>query len=104
MQIAPGIHRLGSGIVNSYLVEDAGSVTIVDAGAPTYWGDSRPSWRRWAARSTTSGRSSSPMATAITSASLEAVGASGTSPSRSTRRTPRWLVARFRTRPRASAR
>jgi hypothetical protein len=44
------------------------------------------------------------MATAITSASLEAVGASGTSPSRSTRRTPRWLVARFRTRPRASAR
>ena len=25
MQIAPGIHRLGSGIVNSYLVEDAGS-------------------------------------------------------------------------------
>ena len=39
MQIAPGIHRLGSGIVNSYLVEDAGSVTIVDAGAPAYWGE-----------------------------------------------------------------
>ncbi|HSS36579.1 MAG TPA: MBL fold metallo-hydrolase [Patescibacteria group bacterium] len=39
MQIAPGIHRLGSGIVNSYLVEDAGSITIVDAGAPAYWGE-----------------------------------------------------------------
>ena len=39
MQIAPGIHRLGSGIVNAYLVEDAGSVTIVDAGAPAYWGE-----------------------------------------------------------------
>ena len=30
---------MGNGIVNSYLVEDAGSVTIVDAGAPAYWGD-----------------------------------------------------------------
>jgi glyoxylase-like metal-dependent hydrolase (beta-lactamase superfamily II) len=39
MEIAAGIHRLGKGIVNSYLVESAGEITIVDAGAPSYWGD-----------------------------------------------------------------
>ena len=33
-----GIHRLGDEIVNSYLIEDSGSVTIVDAGVPGYWG------------------------------------------------------------------
>ncbi|HEY2803092.1 MAG TPA: MBL fold metallo-hydrolase [Actinomycetota bacterium] len=33
MRIAPAIHRIGSqGIVNSYLVEESGEVTIVDAG------------------------------------------------------------------------
>jgi glyoxylase-like metal-dependent hydrolase (beta-lactamase superfamily II) len=33
MEIAPGIHRIGDqGIVNSYLVEESGEVTIVDAG------------------------------------------------------------------------
>ena len=37
MQIAPSLHRLGSSIVNSYLVEDAGGVTIIDAGLPGYW-------------------------------------------------------------------
>jgi glyoxylase-like metal-dependent hydrolase (beta-lactamase superfamily II) len=39
MEIAPGIRRIGSGMVNSYLVEEAGGVTIIDAGAPGYWGD-----------------------------------------------------------------
>jgi glyoxylase-like metal-dependent hydrolase (beta-lactamase superfamily II) len=39
MEIAPGIRRLGSGLINAYLVEEAGAVTIVDAGAPGYWGD-----------------------------------------------------------------
>ena len=39
MKIAPGIRRIGSGMVNSYLVEEAGAVTIIDAGAPGYWGD-----------------------------------------------------------------
>ena len=39
MEIGPGIRRLGGGLVNSYLVEAAGEVTIVDAGAPSYWGD-----------------------------------------------------------------
>lgn len=37
MQIAPSLNRLGSSIVNSYLVEDGGAVTIVDAGLPGYW-------------------------------------------------------------------
>ena len=39
MEIAPGIRRLGKGMVNSYLVETAGEITLVDAGAPSYWGD-----------------------------------------------------------------
>jgi glyoxylase-like metal-dependent hydrolase (beta-lactamase superfamily II) len=37
VEIAPRIHRVGEEIVNSYLVEDGGEVTIVDAGAPAYW-------------------------------------------------------------------
>ncbi len=37
MQLAPGLHRIGSGLINVYLLEDAGAVTIVDAGAPGYW-------------------------------------------------------------------
>ena len=41
MQIATGIHRLGTGLVNSYLVDDGGGVTIVDAGMPGYWSDLR---------------------------------------------------------------
>jgi glyoxylase-like metal-dependent hydrolase (beta-lactamase superfamily II) len=40
MRIAPNIHRIGSdSIVNAYLVEDAGEVTIIDAGVPGYYGD-----------------------------------------------------------------
>ena len=39
MRIAPGIHRLGAGLVNSYLIEEGGEITIVDAGAPGYWDD-----------------------------------------------------------------
>jgi glyoxylase-like metal-dependent hydrolase (beta-lactamase superfamily II) len=37
-QVSPRIRRIGRGMVNSYLVEDGGEVTIVDAGAPAYWG------------------------------------------------------------------
>ena len=38
MRIAPGIHRLGpDSIVNSYLLEASGEVTIIDAGAPGLW-------------------------------------------------------------------
>ena len=39
MKIAPGIHRLGRGLVNSYLLEESGEITIIDAGAPGYWND-----------------------------------------------------------------
>lgn len=39
MQLAPSLHRLGSGLVNSYLIEESGLVTIVDAGVPGYWAD-----------------------------------------------------------------
>jgi glyoxylase-like metal-dependent hydrolase (beta-lactamase superfamily II) len=38
VEVAPRIHRVGEEIVNSYLVEDGGEVTIVDAGVPAYWG------------------------------------------------------------------
>ena len=39
MRIAPGIHRLGDGRVNAYLIEEAGMVTIIDAAMPGYWTD-----------------------------------------------------------------
>jgi glyoxylase-like metal-dependent hydrolase (beta-lactamase superfamily II) len=40
MKVAPGIHRLGErSIVNSYLVEDSGEVTIIDAGVPGFYRD-----------------------------------------------------------------
>jgi glyoxylase-like metal-dependent hydrolase (beta-lactamase superfamily II) len=40
MKIAPGIHRIGDrSLVNSYLVEDAGEVTIIDAGLPGFYRD-----------------------------------------------------------------
>jgi glyoxylase-like metal-dependent hydrolase (beta-lactamase superfamily II) len=38
MQIATGLHRIGSDTVNSYLVVDGDGVTIIDAGLPRYWG------------------------------------------------------------------
>lgn len=37
MEIAPHLHRIGSDIVPSYLVEDGGAVTIVDAGIAGLW-------------------------------------------------------------------
>jgi glyoxylase-like metal-dependent hydrolase (beta-lactamase superfamily II) len=40
MEIAPGIRRVGGdSIVNSYLLEEAGEVTIIDAGVPGYYKD-----------------------------------------------------------------
>jgi len=38
VELAPGIRRIGSGLVNVYLVEESGSITIVDAGVPAYFG------------------------------------------------------------------
>ena len=37
MKIAEDLHRIGSDIVNSYLVAGADGVTIIDAGLPRYW-------------------------------------------------------------------
>ncbi|MET7280058.1 MBL fold metallo-hydrolase [Kribbella sp. NPDC005582] len=37
MRIAPGLHRIGSDIVNSYLVVDDEGITVIDAGLPGYW-------------------------------------------------------------------
>jgi len=40
VEIAPGIRRLGkTGTVNVYLLEEAGEVTVIDAGLPGYWKD-----------------------------------------------------------------
>jgi len=36
--VAPGVHRLGSPLVNFYLVEEAGRYTLVDAGLPRQFG------------------------------------------------------------------
>jgi glyoxylase-like metal-dependent hydrolase (beta-lactamase superfamily II) len=37
VQVADGIHRLTRGVVNFYLVEESGKLTLVDAGAPGDW-------------------------------------------------------------------
>src|SRR5215472_7551149 len=40
MRIVPGIHRIGdNSMINAYLVEQDGEVTIVDAGVPGYYKD-----------------------------------------------------------------
>lgn len=39
MQLAPSLHRLGNDRVACYLIEEAGAVTIVDAGLPAYYSD-----------------------------------------------------------------
>jgi glyoxylase-like metal-dependent hydrolase (beta-lactamase superfamily II) len=39
MRLAPSLHRLGEEIVCCYLIEEAGEVTIIDAGVPAYYAD-----------------------------------------------------------------
>jgi glyoxylase-like metal-dependent hydrolase (beta-lactamase superfamily II) len=39
MQLGPGIRRIGDGTVNAYLLEEAGAVTVIDAGMPGSWSD-----------------------------------------------------------------
>ena len=40
MRVGAGIHRIGgNAMINSYLLEEAGEVTIVDAGLSGYWRD-----------------------------------------------------------------
>ena len=36
-RIAEGLHRLGSDLINYYVVEDASGVTVVDAGIPAFY-------------------------------------------------------------------
>jgi glyoxylase-like metal-dependent hydrolase (beta-lactamase superfamily II) len=38
MEVAPGVHRLGSSYVNWYVVIDGDAVSAVDAGLPGQWG------------------------------------------------------------------
>jgi glyoxylase-like metal-dependent hydrolase (beta-lactamase superfamily II) len=39
VRLAPSLHRIGDDHVSCYLVEEAGEVTIVDAGVPAFYGD-----------------------------------------------------------------
>jgi glyoxylase-like metal-dependent hydrolase (beta-lactamase superfamily II) len=39
MKLAPSLHRVGSDLVNSYLVEEAGLLTLIDAGLSGQWKD-----------------------------------------------------------------
>jgi glyoxylase-like metal-dependent hydrolase (beta-lactamase superfamily II) len=40
VELAPALHRLGSSsLVNSYLVEEAGQITVVDAGLSGHWAE-----------------------------------------------------------------
>jgi glyoxylase-like metal-dependent hydrolase (beta-lactamase superfamily II) len=42
VEVAPGIRRLGKGLVDAYLLEEAGGVTIVDTGVPGYYSRDLP--------------------------------------------------------------
>jgi glyoxylase-like metal-dependent hydrolase (beta-lactamase superfamily II) len=39
MKLAPSLHRVGSDLVNSYLVEENGQLTLIDAGVSGQWRD-----------------------------------------------------------------
>jgi glyoxylase-like metal-dependent hydrolase (beta-lactamase superfamily II) len=45
-EVALGVHRLGSDMVNFYFVEDKGRVTVVDAGVSGYWAQLEPALKR----------------------------------------------------------
>src|SRR5215470_15090470 len=36
-EVADGVHRLTNGVANFYLIEEAGKLVLVDAGAPKDW-------------------------------------------------------------------
>jgi hypothetical protein len=104
MEMAPGIHRIGDkSIINAYLVEEAGQVTVVDAGVSGLYGDLPRELASRAEQSPTFARWSSRTGTATTSALPSASATIGRSPSRSTRPTRPWLEARYRTPRRAMA-
>ena len=37
MEVVDGVHRLTNGVANFYLIEEAGKLVLVDAGAPKDW-------------------------------------------------------------------
>jgi glyoxylase-like metal-dependent hydrolase (beta-lactamase superfamily II) len=37
MELAPSLHRIGSDMVNVYLIDEPGGITVVDAGIPGLW-------------------------------------------------------------------
>jgi glyoxylase-like metal-dependent hydrolase (beta-lactamase superfamily II) len=39
MKLAPSLHRVGSDLVNSYLVEEDGKLTLIDVGVSGQWSD-----------------------------------------------------------------
>jgi len=39
MQLAPSLHRIGSDVVNVYLIADESGITLIDAGIPGQWKD-----------------------------------------------------------------
>ena len=39
MKLATGLHRIGSDLVSSYLVEEDGELTLIDAGVSGQWSD-----------------------------------------------------------------
>ncbi len=39
MKLAPALHRVGHDLINSYLVEEAGELTLIDAGVSGQWAD-----------------------------------------------------------------
>lgn len=39
MRLSPTLHRVGNGLVNCYLIDDGGEVTVIDAGMAGQYGD-----------------------------------------------------------------
>src|SRR5688572_13053834 len=39
MKLAPSLHRIGSDLVNCYVVEDGDQLTLIDTGVPGQWKD-----------------------------------------------------------------
>src|SRR6516162_3502655 len=46
MQLAPSLHQIGSNVVNCYLVEQGGQLTLIDAGLPGQWRELQHELRR----------------------------------------------------------
>ena len=45
MEVAPGVHRFGTSLVNWYAIEESGRLTLIDAGMPGYWRQLEPALR-----------------------------------------------------------